>query len=120
MSFTSRASRLKHELRRSGRIETPMVFINDPEEGLEMYKLPESVLNSGRTIEIGGLTPGHRPLAVTEEDGGEGIHHGLVSLARRRRVRQLGGPARGLSRPSDSPPVSYRSQSLKRAPARLL
>ena len=56
MSFTSRASRLKHELRRSGRIETPMVFINDPEEGLEMYKLPELVLDSVRTIEIGRLT----------------------------------------------------------------
>ena len=64
MSFTSRASRLKHELRRSGRIETPMVFVNDPEEGLEMYKLPESVLNSGRTIEIGRPTPDGEP-----EDG---------------------------------------------------
>ena len=64
MSFTSRAYRLKHDLRRSGRIETPMVFINDPEGGLEMYKLPESVLNSGRTIEIGRLTHGGEP-----EDG---------------------------------------------------
>ena len=68
MSFNSRASRLKHELRRSGRIETPMVFINDPEEGLEMYKLPESVLNSGRTIEIGRLTPGGEP-----EDGSQWV-----------------------------------------------
>jgi hypothetical protein len=64
MSFTSRIARLKRELRRSRRIETPMMFVNDPEEYLEMYRLPESVLNSGRTIEIGQPTPGGEP-----EDG---------------------------------------------------
>jgi hypothetical protein len=48
MSFTSRASRLKQEIRRSGRIETPIVFINDPDEDLD----------AGRTIEIGRPRPG--------------------------------------------------------------
>jgi hypothetical protein len=64
MSFASRASRLKHELRRSRRIETPMIFINDPEEGLDEFRLPDEVLARNVTIEIGRPDPGTEP-----EDG---------------------------------------------------
>ena len=66
MSFASRADRLMHELRRRGRIKTPMMFVDDPEEGLEEFRLPEEVLNSGRTIEIGRLDPGGEPEDATQ------------------------------------------------------
>ena len=45
MSFDGRAARLRRELRRSGRIETRMMVFDDPEVDLEMYRLPDWVLD---------------------------------------------------------------------------
>jgi len=66
MSFASRVFHLKQGLRRSGRIETPMVVINDPEEGLAVFRLPDDVLSSSRTIEVGRPTPGGEAESVAE------------------------------------------------------
>jgi hypothetical protein len=66
MSFASRVFHLKQALKRSGRIETPMIVINDPEEGLEEFRLPEDVLNSGRTIEVGRPDPGGEAESTAE------------------------------------------------------
>jgi hypothetical protein len=66
MSFASRVFHLKQALRRSGRVETPMIFINDPEEGLAEFRLPEDVLDSNCTIEIGRPTLGGEAESTAE------------------------------------------------------
>lgn len=53
MSFNGRAARLKQELRRSGRIETRVIYLNDPEENLDEYRLPDWVADKLSTIGLG-------------------------------------------------------------------
>jgi hypothetical protein len=53
MSFNGRADRLRQELRRHGRFSTPTIIIDDPEENLEAYRLPDWVLDTLGTIELG-------------------------------------------------------------------
>jgi hypothetical protein len=53
MSFDNRAARLRQELRGRGRLATPMIIINDPEEGLDAYRLPDWVVDELPTIELG-------------------------------------------------------------------
>ena len=51
------------ELRRRGRLATPIVYVNEPEgDHLEEFRLPQWVLDSGITIEIG------RPAGATEPE----------------------------------------------------
>ena len=53
MSFDSRAARLRQELRHRGRLATPMLFFDDPEENLDQYRLPDWVADKLPTIELG-------------------------------------------------------------------
>ena len=53
MSFNGRVARIEQELRRRGRIKTPVVYFNDPEAYLDEYRLPDWVANKLRTIELG-------------------------------------------------------------------
>jgi hypothetical protein len=42
-------------LSKQGRLPVRLVFVNDPEEGLDEYRLPPEVLALNQTIEIGSL-----------------------------------------------------------------
>jgi hypothetical protein len=53
VSFDSRAARLRQELRRSGRIKTPVVYLNSPEADLDEYRLPDWVADALPTISLG-------------------------------------------------------------------
>jgi hypothetical protein len=53
MSFNGRVARIEQELRRRGRIKTPVVYFNDPEADLDEYRLPDWVADKLRTIELG-------------------------------------------------------------------
>ena len=46
MSFNGRVARIEQELRRRGRIKTPVVYFNDPEADLDEYRLPDWVRTS--------------------------------------------------------------------------
>jgi hypothetical protein len=41
------------QLAHAGRIRTPMVYVNDPEDGLDELRLPDWVWNALGTIEVG-------------------------------------------------------------------
>ena len=58
MSFNGRVARIEQELRRRGRIETPVVYFNDPEADLDEYRLPDWVADALPTISLG--RPGAR------------------------------------------------------------
>lgn len=56
-------------LSRTGRLPLRIEYFNDPEEGLEEYRLSPEVLARNETIEIGSFDPARRPDEARPDEG---------------------------------------------------